>query len=110
MKIALCTGGTRGDVQPVLALALALIKAGHEVLLIGPPENKGWVESHGCPFAGLSINVEETLKDFSAAMTPLDLFKFMRILKKTPWLKQFASSNQIIHPRAEQFGPVRALL
>ncbi len=77
-----CTGGTRGDVQPALALAKALQDAGHDVLLIGPPENKSWVESYGCPFAGLSVNVEEAVKNLSASMSIVDLLKFVRLLKK----------------------------
>ena len=82
MKIALCTGGTRGDVQPMLALAVALIEAGHEVILAGPPENKAWVESYDCPFAGLSINVEEFIDNLSANMTLVDMFRFMKELKR----------------------------
>ena len=37
MKIVLATFGSRGDVQPMLALSLALQSAGHEVLLAAPP-------------------------------------------------------------------------
>jgi UDP:flavonoid glycosyltransferase YjiC (YdhE family) len=50
MKIVLATCGTRGDVQPILALALALKYAGHEVLVAAPPENAAWVSHYDCPF------------------------------------------------------------
>lgn len=33
MKILISTIGTRGDVQPYIALSLALKKAGHSVML-----------------------------------------------------------------------------
>lgn len=37
MRVLLASFGTRGDVQPLLALAVALKRAGHEVLLAAPP-------------------------------------------------------------------------
>ena len=82
MKILLCAGGTRGDVQPVVALSLALINAGHQVRLAAPPENRRWVESYGIPFAALSLNVEEMVEELSSDMTITDLVKFLRLLKK----------------------------
>ena len=36
MRVAIHTLGTRGDVQPYLALALGLKQAGHEVLIAAP--------------------------------------------------------------------------
>ena len=50
MKIVLATFGSRGDVQPMLALSLALQLAGHQVLLGGPPEKESWAKQLGCPF------------------------------------------------------------
>ena len=50
MKITLITYGSRGDVQPVLALAVGLQKAGHEVLIAAPPENAVWVRDYGQRF------------------------------------------------------------
>jgi aldehyde:ferredoxin oxidoreductase len=44
MKIVLATFGSRGDVQPMLALSLALRSAGHDVLLAAPPEKAEWAE------------------------------------------------------------------
>ncbi|MFC3077937.1 glycosyltransferase [Phenylobacterium terrae] len=53
MKISIHTLGTRGDVQPYLALALALIRAGHQVLLAAPQQFAGLIEGQGVPFAPL---------------------------------------------------------
>ncbi len=50
MKIVLATYGSRGDVQPMIALSLALKSAGHDVLLVGPPEFALWAKKSGCPF------------------------------------------------------------
>ena len=47
MKIVLVTVGSRGDVQPMVALALALQAGGHQTVLAGPPERAAWPESWG---------------------------------------------------------------
>ena len=44
MKIVLATFGSRGDVQPMIALTLAIQSAGHDVLLAGPPEKASWIK------------------------------------------------------------------
>ncbi len=50
MKIVLATCGSRGDVQPMIATSLALKAAGHDVLLIGPPEKAMWARQLRCPY------------------------------------------------------------
>ena len=57
MKIVLATFGSRGDVQPMMALSLALKAAEHDVLLAGPPEKAEWVKQAGCPFYSLGGDV-----------------------------------------------------
>jgi UDP:flavonoid glycosyltransferase YjiC (YdhE family) len=57
MKIVLATFGSRGDVQPMLALSLALISKGHDVLLAAPPEKAAWANQLGCPFYPLGSDV-----------------------------------------------------
>nr|ADN68481.1 SorF [Sorangium cellulosum] len=47
MKILFSTIGSRGDVQPLLALALELRALGHEATFCVPPNFKEWVESFG---------------------------------------------------------------
>jgi len=59
MKITLVACGSRGDVQPMLALALGLQGAGHEVLLTVPPEHATRVEPHGCPVRPLGAGFED---------------------------------------------------
>ena len=43
------TIGSRGDVQPVVALASHLKALGHEVRVCVPPDFREWVESLGIP-------------------------------------------------------------
>jgi hypothetical protein len=47
MKILISSIGSRGDVQPMMALALELRALGHDTLLCVPPNFKSWVESYG---------------------------------------------------------------
>ena len=82
MKIVLATCGTRGDVQPMLALALALKDAGHEVLLAAPPENAAWVEQYDCPFHALGNNVETVLESCPNAHTLRPAITFVRFVRR----------------------------
>ena len=47
------TLGTRGDVQPFVALARALDAAGHEAVVCGPHRYADFVIGHGVRFAGV---------------------------------------------------------
>jgi vancomycin aglycone glucosyltransferase len=63
MKIACVVLGTRGDVQPMVALATGLIKKGHEVLICAPPENEELVRQNGCQFVTYGINLKNAIKE-----------------------------------------------
>jgi UDP:flavonoid glycosyltransferase YjiC (YdhE family) len=58
MKIIIPTIGTRGDVQPYIALALGLMRAGHAVTLVSHPTMRGLVESYGVPFAPMGPDID----------------------------------------------------
>ncbi|MFO7912479.1 MAG: glycosyltransferase, partial [Desulfotignum sp.] len=64
MKIILATCGSRGDIQPMIAIALALQSAGHQVQLIGPPENAAWAQGLGCPYLGAGRDVSAFIRTF----------------------------------------------
>ena len=53
MRVSIHTYGTRGDVQPYVALALGLKEAGHEPLIAGPEQFAAFVRGHGVGFAPL---------------------------------------------------------
>jgi sterol 3beta-glucosyltransferase len=61
MKIGIYTYGTRGDVQPYIALALGLMKKGHEVTLSAPSDFREFVEGFGVTFQGLYGNAESLM-------------------------------------------------
>lgn len=59
MKVAIVINGTRGDVQPMLALATGLQKKGHEIMICAPPENEEFVKRYSCPFIAFGPNYKE---------------------------------------------------
>jgi len=59
--ITLLTSGTRGDVQPYVALGLGLRAAGQAVLLVAPEAFRSFVAPSGLPFAGFEGNPSELL-------------------------------------------------
>ncbi|MBN1450498.1 MAG: glycosyltransferase family 1 protein [Anaerolineales bacterium] len=58
MKITLLTYGSRGDVQPFLALAIGLQKAGHVVKLAAPHRFEDFVGAYDIPFIPLAGDPE----------------------------------------------------
>jgi sterol 3beta-glucosyltransferase len=58
MHYAIITYGSRGDVQPFIALALGLMDRGHQVTLLAPANFKNFVEGHGVVFFSLHGDVE----------------------------------------------------
>lgn len=59
--IVLLTNGTRGDVQPVIALARGLQAAGHNVRVAAPPAFRDFVESYSLPFAPVEGNPSDLM-------------------------------------------------
>ncbi|WNZ63705.1 glycosyltransferase [Myxococcus sp. MxC21-1] len=59
MRVLISTYGTRGDVQPFVALAKALKAHGHVVALCTPTGFRGLVERHGIPYANMDNAVLE---------------------------------------------------
>ncbi|QAT83370.1 glycosyl transferase family protein [Corallococcus coralloides] len=59
MRVLISTYGTRGDVQPFVALAKALKAHGHVVALCTPTGFRGMVERHGIPYAHMDNAVLE---------------------------------------------------
>ncbi len=59
MKVFLTSVGSRGDVQPILALAVELRALGHSVLLCAAPNFQTWVESYGIDFVPVGPDLEQ---------------------------------------------------
>ena len=67
MKVLIMTLGTRGDVQPFIALARGLLVAGHEVVLAAPHRFAGFAAGHGVPFAGVDDGPMRLMDDPASA-------------------------------------------
>lgn len=63
MKIACVILGTRGDVQPMVALATGLIKNGHEVTICAPPENEELIRRSNCQFVAFGPSVKKAVRE-----------------------------------------------
>ena len=62
MKILIATIGTRGDVQPYLALATGLKAVGHEVTICTCPRFRNFVTEYGIGFSHLEEGLLELLE------------------------------------------------
>ncbi len=63
MKIACVILGTRGDVQPMIALATGLIANGHEVTICAPSENRELAEMYNCRFIPIGPEIKKSIKE-----------------------------------------------
>lgn len=59
MKLVILAFGSRGDVQPVVALACGLQSAEFDVTVAAGSDFKEFVEGAGLPFAGFSSNMQD---------------------------------------------------
>ena len=81
MKLDIVTIGSRGDVQPYLALGLGLQRAGHTVKILTDPFFESFVRGEGLDFAPIHADPRQALQDDirKVAGNP---FKFIRWLDR----------------------------
>ncbi len=79
LRIVLASVGSRGDVQPMLALAQVLAARGHRPLIAAPANFEGWVRALGFDFASLGDDVKLFLAENRQVMTgkPLRMLREM---------------------------------
>jgi len=70
MRVLLSTIGSRGDVQPLVALGRALQSLGHEVRLCVPPDFRDWIEGLGLPVTPIGPALRGTAKANPSATPP----------------------------------------
>lgn len=66
MRVLLSTIGSRGDVQPLVALALELRALGQDVRLCAPPDFRDWIEALGIEVTPIGPE----LRKFTATSAP----------------------------------------
>lgn len=79
MKITISSVGSRGDVQPYIALGKGLAAAGHQVTLAVDPLFQSFVEEHGLTFARLNADPIKALETDirKVGSNPFKLFRWM---------------------------------
>ncbi|HYO85862.1 MAG TPA: glycosyltransferase [Dermatophilaceae bacterium] len=81
MRIGLLTAGTRGDVQPFIALALALRARGHQVVLAAPAGMRDLVNDVGLPYTPIradGVGVAYTESGRRARGHPVETWRLFR--------------------------------
>lgn len=61
MKILILTVGTRGDVQPYVAVGVGLHQQGHQVMICAPEKFQGFISDYGLDFAPMPNAILELL-------------------------------------------------
>jgi vancomycin aglycone glucosyltransferase len=63
MRLLIAAFGSRGDVQPMLALAETMQGRGHSVSLLLPPSDAAWANTRGLDATGVGMDFRQLLKD-----------------------------------------------
>jgi vancomycin aglycone glucosyltransferase len=71
MRILLAPHGTRGDVQPIVALAMALRARGHAVSMTAPANFVSWIRGYGFDTESDGIDVEALLRSSGTGLQSL---------------------------------------
>lgn len=92
MKYAIAVHGTRGDVEPAAAIALELLRRGHEVRMAVPPNLVAFAESVGIPSPVLPYGTDSQLqleadgfRDWWKLRNPLTVVEKTRELMIGDW-------------------------
>ncbi|MCC3773036.1 glycosyltransferase, partial [Streptomyces sp. UNOC14_S4] len=68
MRVLLSTIGSRGEAQPVVALAVQLKKSGHDAVVCAPPDFREWAESLGVAYVPVGPELRGTAKRSAGAV------------------------------------------
>ena len=69
MRIGLASYGTRGDIEPSVAVGRELQRRGHQVRMAVPPDLVTFVEAAGIPAFGYGLDVEPQLDGYRDSWT-----------------------------------------
>ncbi len=109
MRITILTAGTRGDVQPYVALGAGLLRAGHAVCLAAEGSFEALARQHGLEFAPLrtefvSLAQSDQGKAALAGGKSLSLIKtvmpMLRNMLDDAWEAASDSEAILYHPKA----------
>jgi sterol 3beta-glucosyltransferase len=99
MHYGIITYGSRGDVQPYIALSLGLMERGYEVTLFANENFAGFVEGYGINFYPLYGNIE-------AMVHSPEVLRILESGNMVSFLRELQRMSRSIQPRinAEMFG------
>jgi sterol 3beta-glucosyltransferase len=97
MKIAITAVGTRGDLQPFIALGLGLKAAGHDVLIVSSKNEAAFVQDYGLDFFALNVDIQKIMegddvKDMAKGNNPIKFI--VSHLKGTKKMKALMVATQ----------------
>ncbi|MCC6557592.1 MAG: glycosyltransferase family 1 protein, partial [Polyangiaceae bacterium] len=98
LRFAALTWGTRGDVQPFVALGAELVRRGHSMVLAARAPYRSFVEDHGLEFFEME---DDGTEDFMRALASsrsvpsafVEFTRFMRSLIR-PQFRQFEQASR----------------
>ena len=105
MRIAMLTAGTRGDYQPVLAVARGLMAQGHEVGVTATSDYVDYVEAAGVRAEAIPGDAMKTYKEEIVAQMPAGLDGQMDLLAEVARLMApaVAGTMRDLWPRYDGF-------
>lgn len=77
MDISIISAGSRGDVQPYVALAVGLQKAGHKVRFLAPSDYRSLANSHHLAFVDLGGNMQSVAHGLEGQLEQGNMLKIM---------------------------------
>ena len=80
MKISILTVGSRGDVEPFLALGSKLVRAGHEVKLVTHPEFAGLADRYRVALLPVRLTATEFITK-TMQPPPMNFFSLVRVMR-----------------------------
>lgn len=84
MRALLSSVGTRGDVQPIVALASRVRELGHEVRLCVPPNFVEWVRGLGFEAVPVGVEMRQPVGREGSSAPPLTAEQLRRIRESMP--------------------------
>ncbi len=84
MKITLFTQGSRGDVQPFLALAVGLQQAGHCATLVAPTSFTAWIQAYGVGVHPIPFDAQAFMQqpETQAMLKSGNMFRLLRFVRE----------------------------
>jgi hypothetical protein len=83
MRITITALGSRGDIQPFLALAVGLQQAGHHVTLAAPHTSTEWARAYGVTAHPVRFNPQDFMQtpEFKAIVKSRNILRQLRMMR-----------------------------